>query len=1446
MPFDSVDPKQSFPDLERGILDYWRLEDIFKRSMSQRKDAEQFSFYDGPPFATGLPHYGHILAGTIKDVIPRYQTMRGKYVERRFGWDCHGLPVEYEIEKEHAIGSKRDIEAMGTKAFNDLCRSAVQRFTEEWRRTVERFGRFVDMDHDYRTMDPDYMESIWWVFKQLYDKGMIYEDYKPMHICPRCVTPLSNFEVTQGYKDVTDQSVVVKFEIEADSGKRVANSEKTYFLAWTTTPWTLPGNLFLAVGSKIAYVRVASEGSSYILAKDLVEKVFGNRAHTIEAELKAKDLLGISYKPLFSYFAKDYPDAFRVVRGDFVTTEDGTGIVHIAPGFGEDDFRVGKQEKVKLLQHVTAEGRFTHDVADFAGEEVKPKDDPMKMDRKIVEFLKKQGSVFEEKTYRHSYPHCWRCDSPLLNYATSSWFVKVEQMREKMLKANVKTAWVPAHLRDGRFGKWLEGARDWAISRDRYWGTPLPIWRNKETGTIEVLGSRDELMQKAPHRFTKITVMRHAQAENNVKQIYQGVPPGVSLTKEGVEQAKASAKRVADGMIPVHAIYASPLNRAQETAAHVAKLTKKEIVTDARLKEVNFGDWEGKHISFDDLTFVRERREHKLGKDQAETLYHFDGMETWESVEKRCQEFLHEVLPKHRGEHIVIVTHADAVMNFFHIFSKLPKKNIVHRPYPTLASTSVFFWDHETNAQMDLHKETVDEIRWSKDPKKDVHVTFVRHGQTDWNMKDLCQGQEEDRPLTELGKKQVHETAKKLQGEPFDAIVTSDLLRTRESAEILSKELGIPIAEQSALLRERKMGAWAGKTNAEILAMDPSAPPDAESGLLDVNPPDGETLHQFVTRAREAAMDLQKKYAGKKLLVVSHGGTMKAWSMAVAGVSHKDALKHAPKNAEHVPFLIRSGFERIPDVLDCWFESGSMPYAQGHFPFEEDRRQKAEGSKKKLPAGFPADFIAEGIDQTRGWFYTLTVLSTALFDEPAFMNCIVNGTVLAEDGKKMSKRLKNYPEPTKVVDEYGADAVRFALMRSPAVRGEDLRFSSKLVEDTLANVLLPLWNSYSFFVTYANAAGWEPPQDFSLFAAKESHDELDRWIIAKTQDLVNRMTGELEKYDLSATCDELADSIDGLTNWYIRLSRRRFAGKDSGQQEAFDTLYRVLLTISQLLAPFCPFITDEIYLNLVPSEHGSIHLSDWPVVQTLSKEDEKNLAMMENTRTVVRLGLSLRSEAKIRIRQPLATVRVALPPSAQTSIAEELIKEELHVKNLEIVKDGSSLGTRIALVDARKVGPRVGGKVQDIIKAGKSGNFEEKKDGSIVILGEMLSQDEAKIAFMGTEGQNVASDRGIVVSLDTTITEELKEEGFVRELIRAVQNVRKDAGLSFTDTIALQLEGCDELMKKYGKEIEEETRSVIKRNSGSLSKVIIDDREITVQFEKRENTKETKNQTMEN
>lgn len=1420
--FDPVDPSQSLPDLEQGILKYWREEDAFKRSMERRKDGEVFSFYDGPPFATGLPHYGHLLAGTIKDVIPRYQTMRGKYVRRRFGWDCHGLPIENIIEKEHNLKTKADIEALGIGNFNNLCRGAVQRYTKEWRTTVERMGRWVDMDHDYRTMDPEFMESIWWVFKQLHTQGLIYEGHKPMHVCPRCQTPLSNFEVTQGYKDIQDYSITAMFELTDEPG--------TFVLAWTTTGWTLPGNLFLAVHPETVYVKVACDKKTFIMAKDLVETVFKGKEFEIKGEVATKDLIGKTYKPLFPYFAEQYKEkAFRIVEGDFVTTTDGTGIVHIATGYGEDDFQVGQREKVGVLQHVAIDGTFKNVVTDFAGKSAKPKDDHQSGDKMVAKWLKDHGKLFKAETFMHSYPHCWRCDSPLLNYATSSWFVAVEKIKAKMLAANAKTAWVPEHIRDGRFGKWLEGARDWAISRNRFWGTPLPIWRNATTGEITVIGSRDELMAQRPERFTKLVVARHAESQGNVDKVYQGVVPGTNLTAQGEKQAAALASDVAKNAkksLPISAIYYSPLSRTKQTAEALAKATGAPLIMDERLREVAFGEYEGKHIDFDDLAFIRERRAHKMETGQVESIYHFQGMETWSAIELRVGEFLDEILPKHKGQAIAVVTHADLVMNFTHAFTGQDPHKIVHQPYPEVASSRTFFYDHETKAQMDLHKETVDHIVWTSEKlkvksEKSVALTLVRHGETDFNKQKLVQGSNIDMVLNKVGKEQAKATAKDLAKQTFDVIVSSDLKRAHETAKIIAKELKMEVSATSELLRERNTGEWSGQL-ADDVRRKLKAPKNVGISFLKDTPKDGESFDQLLARVRRAHDWILKEYAGKKVLVVAHGGFLKAMLVVTNTMTYDEAAAFEPKNASAMEFTLVPQMRRIDEVLDCWFESGSMPYAQEHFPFE---------SNADAPPGFPAEFIAEGVDQTRGWFYTLMVLSSALFDCPPFKHCIVNGTVLAEDGKKMSKRLKNYPEPTAVAEKHGADAVRFALMSSPAVRAEDLRFSEKFVSETVRSVLLPLWNAYRLFVTYANAAEWEPSIDFSLKNAQSKH-ELDRWIVAKTQLLVNRMTEELEHYDLSATCAELAASIDDLTNWYIRLSRRRLAGKDEGTKEAFDTLFRVLVCNCQLLAPFCPFITEAIYLNLVGQDHDSIHFSDWPKTADLSDADKKTIELMDNTRTVVNLGLSLRSGAKIRVRQPLPSVTVALPPSHVSGIVKELITEELNVKQVIDVLDAKSLATAIVSVDARKVGPRLGGKVQQVIKAGKAGEFTEK-DGKIVIMGEEFTPEEAKIVYQGKEGQTVAADHGIVVSLDTAISAELTLEGQARELIHAIQQLRKDAGLEFTDNITLSLKGAEKILTAHQALILEETRSSLGETKAKSETVDIDGVSVGIAFEKK-------------
>ena len=1418
MPFDPVDPKQRLSSMEEGILQYWREEDTFKRSI--REDDETFSFYDGPPFATGLPHYGHLLAGTIKDVIPRYQTMRGKSVQRRFGWDCHGLPVENLIEKEHDIKDKQQIEAMGIGAFNDLCRGAVQRHTEDWRNVVERMGRWVDMDWDYKTMEPQYMESIWWVFSQLHKKGLIYEGRKSMHVCPRCATPLSNFEVTLGYQDITDWTTYTIYPLEDDPNTRL--------IAWTTTTWTLPGNLFLAVGKDFEYVKVESgkrktenENVQFIVAKALVEKVFEGEEYEIVETLTAKDLVGKHYTPLFPYFVEEYKgqNAFRIVEADFVTTEDGTGIVHIAPGFGTDDYELGKREGVDVLSHVNIDGTMIDTVTDFAGVDVKPKDDPTKTDKKISKHLEEMGRLFKAESYKHSYPHCWRCDSPLINYSTASWFVAIDKIKEKMLNANSKTQWVPEHVRDGRFGRWLENARDWAISRNRFWGTPLPIWRS-EDGEVEVIGSRDQLMQKKQIRFTKVTTLRHAESEGNLIPIYQCTPPATDLTERGQGQAKHAGEWIATSTQLPTTIYCSPLARTKQTAEAIAKQTGAQVIVDDRLREVDFGEYEGKAIDFSNLKFIKDRRAHKIESGKPESIYHFDGMETWDSVGGRVNSFLEEVLPKHRSEHIVVVTHADPMINIEQFFTKEDPVKLSHRPYPELATPKTYFWDHDREKQMDLHMDSIDDITWmGQQSDQSVDLTLVRHGETDWNTEKRVQGHA-DNPLNDTGKQQAADQAKALKGQTFDVMITSDLSRAKETGSILADTLGISERFEWIELRERDAGEWEGVTVPEILKDLPPSSHSTSVTFQYATPKGGESLQDMLKRAQHVIDKIASEYQGKRVLVVGHNGINRAIRVIANNLSYADGVQASMKNTEAVSLTLHPSYKRIPEVLDCWFESGSMPYAQEHFPFELAHHNMDQ------PANFPANFIAEGMDQTRGWFYTLTVLGAALFETSPFENCVVNGIVLAKDGKKMSKRLKNYPEPMEVVEKFGADAVRFTLMSSPAVRGEDLRFSDKLVEETVRNVLLPLWNTYSFFVTYANAAEFEPVEN-----RRRSEHPLDVWIEAEVQDLVNRMTCQLDTYDLSATCNELNETIDALTNWYVRLSRKRFA---SGDGDGIHTLYDVLLTLAQLLAPFCPFITEAIYLNLVPEDHSSVHLTDWPETQELSKDECALLEKTRMMREVVSLGNSIRAEANVKVRQPLNKATIAC--SSPLTLSEEdldLLRVELNVKEVSVADNPEDIAESFMFVDARKVGPRLGKRVQEVIQAGKDGDYSVQDDGRILINDEVLSPDEAQLKYRGKDGDDVASSKGIVVALDTTLSNDLLLEGKARDIIRGVQRVRKESGLQFTDEITLSVAGADDVLKEHQTLIESETRSTIGDTKGDSHEIDVGDGKVTIWFCKK-------------
>ena len=1010
--YKPVDPKVDFPRMEEDILEFWKQNGIFEKSISNRADAPEFVFYDGPPFATGLPHFGHFVPGTIKDIIPRYRTMKGMKVERRFGWDCHGLPVEYEMEKELGISGKTEIEKFGVTEFNEACRSIVLRYTDEWRKIMTRSGRWVDFDHDYKTMDSDYMESIWWVFKSLWDKGLVYKGHYILPNCPRCSTPISNHELNLGgYKDVHDPAITVRF--------RALDEDNTWYLAWTTTPWTLVSNLGLSMGADIDYIKAVdrSDGAAYILAEARVGDYFRNPdEYEVVWKKKGRDFASLRYEPVFPYFA-DLAEqgAFRIFIGDHVSTEDGTGIVHTAPGFGEDDYEVMKGSGVPVVCPVDEEGRYTKDVPDYQGRFVKD------CDKDIINRLKDEGKLVKRDQILHSYPHCWRCDSPLIYKAVGSWFVDVQKIKQTMLDSNDQIHWVPDHLKKGRFGKWLENARDWAISRNRYWGNPLPIWECDECGERECLGSRDEMYEK-------------------------------------------------------------------------------------------------------------------IGPEAAEA----------------------------------------------------------HR-----------------DAGGDLHKHHIDDLGWQ------------------------C----------------------------------------------------------------------------------------------------------------------------------SCGGTMR----------------------------------KVPEVLDCWFESGAMPYAQVHYPFE---------NKEWFEEHFPADFIAEGLDQTRGWFYTLTILGAALFGTPAFRHVITNGLVLAEDGKKMSKSLRNYTDPGKVIDQFGADALRLFLMNSAVVKAESLRYSDGGVRDVLKGVLLPLWNAYSFYVTYANIDGIVPDS-----IPENPANPLDRWILSETGRLVAQVDELLEAYDVNKAIEPILAFIDALNNWYIRRSRRRFwksvqeGSGENDKTEAYATLRMALITLAQVAAPFVPFISEEIFRNLrSDSDPESVHLSDWPEASSFIRDAELE-TKMEVTRRTVSLGRALRNAHELKIRQPLKTLHVVTRDTGEKAILlemAELLAEELNVKDVQFRDNEEDLVEYSAKANFKVLGRKLGKDMKAAatrISQLTPAEIRSLMDGSTLSVEfdgsnsrELeLTDESVEVRRSEKSGLKVLNEGSITVALDPEITPELLAEGLVRDLVRGIQNLRKENGLDVTDRISVRLDGPEEV-----------------------------------------------------
>jgi isoleucyl-tRNA synthetase len=1001
--FKPVSSTATFPEMELEVLAYWSEHAVFERSVESRPIEKHYVFYDGPPFATGLPHYGHLVASTLKDIVPRYWAMRGYRVERRFGWDTHGLPIEMEMEKTLNLSGPSSIREYGVDNFNEACRANVLRYTKEWERVVGRLGRWVDFENDYKTMDASFMESVWWVFKRLWDDDLVYEDFRVMPFSWRLSTSLSNFEANLDYRDVQDPAITVAMPL--------VDSEEV-LLIWTTTPWTLLSNLAIAVGADVPYVRARKPGDEtvYVLAAARLEAVLGKQAEII-GEVAASELVGRQYRPLFDYFAHraELPfgegGAFRVIEARHVTTEDGTGLVHMAPDFGEEDFLACKAVGIEVVQSVDEEGNFIEAVTDYAGRNVK------EADADIIKELKGRGRILDHSTIQHSYPFCWRSGTPLIYRAVPARFVRVTRIRERMQEHNRAIHWVPGAVGTKRFGNWLADARDWNVSRNRFWGTPIPIWTCESCKHETCLGSIAEL-------------------------------------------------------------------------------------------------------------------ESRVGVDVS-----------------------------------------------------------------------------------DIHSHRID------------HLTF---------------------PCDECG------------------------------------------------------------------------------------------------------------------------GTAR----------------------------------RVADVFDCWFESGAMPYAQGHYPFE---------GKDKFEDNFPAHFIAEGLDQTRGWFYTLLVLSTALFDKPPFQNVIVNGMVLAEDGSKMSKSKQNYPPPDKVFDAYGADALRAYLINSPIVRAEPIRFSEAGVREVVRTVLLPLRNAWSFFVQYANIDGWTPEDGVRGVGAPpvSERPELDRWILSVLQSLVKEVNSQMEGYYLYRVIPPTLGFIDHLTNWYIRSSRRRFwrtADDESGLQDkasAYATLYEVLEVFSKVIAPMLPFVSESIYQNLVAEPGGepgdSVHLCDYPQVDE-SRIDQGLEARVAHTRQVVRLGRALRERHRLRTRQPLAQVVVVHHDADFCAAIREqgtVIADELNVKEVDVRDEDSTLATLRFKANYKTLGRRYGKQMREAAAAIAELSLEQwqtlRDGGAIEVVGQPITAEDVDVRREPRGDVVIETDGALTVALDTRLTEALVGEGLTREVTSRVQRLRKETGLEVTDRIRLTL-----------------------------------------------------------
>ena len=1112
---------------EEEVLKFWVENKIFEKSDEKEAPNGEYIFYEGPPTANGKPGIHHMEARAFKDAIPRYKTMQGFHVRRKAGWDTHGLPVEITVEKELKLHSKKDIEEYGIAEFNKKCKESVWKHVDEWTKFTERIGFWLDYKDQYVTYKPEYMESVWSIIKKVNDQKLLYKDYRIVNWCPRCGTGLSSHELAQGYKDVHDMSVTAKF--------KVIGKDNTYLLAWTTTPWTLPGNVALAVGKKIKYKTLKVDGESLILAEDKVESLMKDKEYEVVEDLSSKDLTKLEYEPLYLYLKDTLPESeqkklkntYKVYEADFVNTEDGTGIVHTAVMYGADDFVLGTEKDLPKHHLVNEEGRFIEGTDFLEGKKVRASND------EVIEDLEKKKVIFSKERIKHTYPHCWRCNTALLYYARDSWYIRMSDLRDKLIKENSTINWEPEHIKEGRFGEWLREVKDWAISRERYWATPLPVWQS-DTGENTVIGSVEDLKKHIKKSGNKYFVMRHGEAEHNVKNILSSkVDNPHHVTEKGVEDTKKATKELKNKKIDL--IFASPLVRTKETAEIVAdelKIEKENIIYDERIKEHDFGDLDGKdHKTYSQMVSSLKDK-FTVSAPNGENIL---------QVKNRMMDFLSEIDKKHENKNILIVTHE-------------------HPAWLLFAGSRGADIDTSVNMH-DSHKEI-------------------------------------DGNLATAGVEELFYTP-------------------------------LPHNENYEL-------------------------------------------------------ELHRPYIDEVELVDAKGNKL----------------------------------TRVKEVMDVWFDSGSMPFAQDHYPFEN--KELIEGS------GYPADFISEAIDQTRGWFYTLHAIGTLMGKGKAYKNVISLGHILDSKGKKMSKSVGNVVDPWEMTDKYGVDALRF-WMYTVNQPGDSKNFDERSVDEVVKKVFNLLNNIVKFYELYSTKE--QVMDDKHL----ESENVLDKWILARLNKLITDSTKSIDEYSLFEPARDIREFIGDFSTWYIRRSRDRFKVDGEDKEYALATTRYVLLELSKLMAPFTPFIAEQVYQKTRSIDmEESVHLTQWP---KSDKYDEKILEDMKEVRSVVSLGLEARSSVNIKVRQPLATLRVANQESRIKNQDEllQLIKDEVNVKEVVFVaEEGLSSGS--------------------------------EADG----------------------GETLRSDT--VVELDTNLTQELKDEGAVRELTRAIQGKRKDAQLTPQDFINLDIE----------------------------------------------------------